>query len=98
MYNTAITNIDGSRFGDLYPEFFDKVLVDAPCSGEGMSYKTGGPLSRNEGLIQSLARTQVKLLASAIHTCKIGGTIVYSTCTLNDIENEQVIQKTLESF
>ncbi len=91
MINTAVTNIDGSRFGQEYPEFFDKILVDAPCSGEGMSYKTGGPISRNENQIKSLARTQIKLLESAIHTCKVGGTIVYSTCTLNEIENEEVI-------
>jgi len=91
MINTAVTNIDGSRFGQEYPEFFDKILVDAPCSGEGMSYKTGGPISRNENHIKSLARTQVKLLESAIHSCKVGGTIVYSTCTLNEIENEEVI-------
>lgn len=91
MINTAVTNIDGSRFGQEYPEFFDKILVDAPCSGEGMSYKTGGPISRNENQIKSLARTQVKLLESAIHACKVGGTIVYSTCTLNEIENEEVI-------
>ncbi|HCB51403.1 TPA: hypothetical protein DEP21_02390 [Patescibacteria group bacterium] len=41
MLNTAVTSFDGTRFGELYPEIFDKVLVDAPCSGEGMSYKTG---------------------------------------------------------
>lgn len=91
MINTAVTNIDGSRFGQEYPEFFDKILVDAPCSGEGMSYKTGGPISRNENQIKSLARTQIKLLESAIHACKVGWTIVYSTCTLNEIENEEVI-------
>lgn len=98
MINTAVTNIDGSRFGQEYPEFFDKILVDAPCSGEGMSYKTGGPISRNEWLIKSLARTQVKLLESAINACKVGGKIVYSTCTLNEIENEEVVSTILEKY
>ncbi|AHB41831.1 rRNA (cytosine-C(5)-)-methyltransferase RsmF [candidate division SR1 bacterium RAAC1_SR1_1] len=98
MINTAVTNIDGTRFGNSYPEFFDKILVDAPCSGEGMSYKTGGPISRNEGLIKSLARMQVKLMDSAIQACKIGGTIVYSTCTLNQIENEEVISTITEKY
>lgn len=91
MINTAITNIDGSRFGSRYPEMFDKILVDAPCSGEGMSYKTGWPISWNEWLVNSLARGQEKLLTSAIETCKPWGTIVYSTCTLNERENEEVI-------
>jgi 16S rRNA (cytosine1407-C5)-methyltransferase len=98
MYNTAVTNIDGTRFGKEYPELFDKILVDAPCSGEGMSYKTWGPLSRNEWLVKSLARTQVQLLESAIHTCKVWGIIVYSTCTLNEIENERVLQKIQETY
>ena len=92
MYNTAVLNLEGSRVWGQYPQFFDKVLVDAPCSGEGMSFKTGGPLSRNPGMIESLARTQVKLLASAIDACKPGWTVVYSTCTLNTIENEEVIE------
>ncbi len=91
MINTAVTNIDGSRFGQEYPEFFDKILVDAPCSGEGMSYKTWWPISRNESQIRSLARNQIKLLESAMYSCKVWGTIVYSTCTLNEIENEEVI-------
>ncbi len=91
MFNTAVLNLEGTRVGGQYPQFFDKVLVDAPCSGEGMSYKTGGPLSRNPGMIESLARTQVKLLASAIDACKPWWIVVYSTCTLNTIENEDVI-------
>lgn len=98
MINTAVTNIDGTRFGNSYPEFFDKILVDAPCSGEGMSYKTWGPISRNEWLIKSLARMQVKLMESAIQACKIGGTIVYSTCTLNQIENEEVISTITQKY
>ena len=92
LFNTAVLNLEGTRVWSQYPQFFDKVLVDAPCSGEWMSYKTGGPLSRNQWLIESLARTQIKLLASAIDTCKPGWIVVYSTCTLNIIENEQVIE------
>lgn len=98
MFNTAITNIDGSRFGQKYPEFFDKILVDAPCSWEGMSYKTWGPLSRNENQVKSLARIQIKLLESAIYSCKVSGTIVYSTCTLNKIENEEVIETISQKY
>ena len=92
MFNTAVLNLEGTRVWSQYPQFFDKVLVDAPCSGEWMSYKTGGPLSRTPWIIESLARTQVKLLASAIDACKPGWIVVYSTCTLNTIENEDVIE------
>ena len=92
MFNTAVLNLEGTRVWSQYPQFFDKVLVDAPCSGEWMSYKTGGPISRTPWIIESLARTQIKLLASAIDACKPGGIVVYSTCTLNTIENEAVIE------
>lgn len=98
MHNTAVLNLEGSRVGAMYPKFFDKVLVDAPCSGEWMSYKTCGPMSRNEWLICSLARDQVKLLASAIEACKPGWTVVYSTCTLNTIENEDVIEAIQQQY
>ncbi|HCY20479.1 TPA: hypothetical protein DIC40_01165 [Patescibacteria group bacterium] len=49
-------------------------------------------------MIKSLARMQVKLMDSAIQACKIGGTIVYSTCTLNQIENEEVISTITEKY
>jgi NOL1/NOP2/sun family putative RNA methylase len=83
----------GEKIGDIYPEFFDKVLLDAPCSGEGRfiiyDAKTYKYWSKKE--IQRLANTQKKLFESGYKSLKKGGTMVYSTCTLNLKENEEII-------
>ncbi len=97
-YNTAVTNMDWVRFGKEYPEFFDKILIDAPCSGEWMSYKTWWPISRNSKKAKSFAKIQFKLLESAIASCKTWWLLVYSTCTLNEIENEEVVSKISKKY
>lgn len=91
--NTLITNIPGQFIWKKYPEYFDKVLVDAPCSMEGRissndpkSYKDWSPKK-----VKELSQRQKYLLRSAILTTKPGGTIVYSTCTLAPEENEAVV-------
>lgn len=83
----------GEKIGSLYKEEFDKVLLDAPCSGEGrftmynvQSYKTWCAKT-----VQELSKLQKKLLKSAYEALKVGGTLVYSTCTLNKDENEKVL-------
>ncbi|USN59324.1 MAG: hypothetical protein H6767_04595 [Candidatus Peribacteria bacterium] len=92
------TNYDG-RFFKQVGELFDKVLLDAPCSGEGTGYKTDDALKyRNIKNIKRIAKLQFGLLEAAIQCCKPGGEIVYSTCTLNTIENEGVIEKALEKY
>lgn len=97
-YNTMITNYDGTRIWTLFPETFDKVLIDAPCSWEGMNYKIAIQQSRDELKIKNIAATQYQLLKSWILACKTGWTIVYSTCTLNPIENEWVIANIMQEF
>ena len=88
-YNTAVTKLDGKEFGSLLPEFFDAVLVDAPCSGEGTGFKSDAGTKRwREDKVLEIAHLQLSLLASAIHSCKVGGEIIYATCTLNPRENE----------
>ena len=95
-YNTAITQLDGAQFGNLLPDFFDKVLVDAPCSWEGRWFKSDASTKwRREENVQKIARLQSSLLTSAIKTCKPWGSIVYATCTLNPWENEWVIAQAL---
>ena len=91
--NTKVTNIAGQIFWQTYPEFFDKTLLDAPCSMEGR-YSIKEPEESGEWSIkriQSLADRQKWLLRSAVSATKSGGTIVYSTCTLSPEENEDVI-------
>lgn len=95
-----VVNGRGEKIGENYKEQFDKVLLDAPCSGEGrftiyniQSYKQWSMKTVNE-----LAKTQKKLFKSAYEALKPGGTLVYSTCTLNKLENEQIIDWALNNF
>jgi len=90
--NVALTHFDARVFGAALPERFDAVLLDAPCSGEGVIRKDADAL-KNWSLssTEAIAATQRDLLESAFHALKPGGTLVYSTCTLNQIENQQVI-------
>lgn len=97
--NTALTHFDGRVFGAALPEQFDAILLDAPCSGEGVIRKDADAL-RNWSLesTHDIAATQRDLLESAFHALKPGGTLVYSTCTLNRIENQQVIEDLLQRY
>lgn len=98
-YNTAITKVNGFSFGKNLPNFFDHVLLDAPCSWEWTWFKSDSALVHwKQEEINKIAWTQFQLVVSAIKTCKTGGTIIYSTCTLNPYENELLIEKVLEFF
>ncbi|MDI6935980.1 NOL1/NOP2/sun family putative RNA methylase, partial [Serratia sp. Se-PFBMAAmG] len=90
--NVALTHFDGRVFGAALPEQFDAILLDAPCSGEGVVRKDADAL-RNWTLesTEDIAATQRDLIDSAFHALQPGGTLIYSTCTLNQIENQQVI-------
>ena len=97
--NQAITNMPGEWYGRAYPDTFDAVLLDAPCSMQGLrispSHKMR-PITDNE--IQSLAKRQCDLLESALQTVRIGGQVVYSTCTLSPYENEGVVSCILDKY
>ncbi|NEG91202.1 16S rRNA (cytosine(1407)-C(5))-methyltransferase RsmF [Leclercia adecarboxylata] len=89
--NVALTHFDGRVFGAALPEAFDAILLDAPCSGEGVVRKDPDAL-KNWSVASNLeiAATQRELIDSAFHALRPGGTLVYSTCTLNRDENEAV--------
>ena len=90
--NTAMTHFDGRVFGAALPESFDAILLDAPCSGEGVVRKDADALRNwSEASTAAIAATQCELIDSAFHALRPGGTLVYSTCTLNRSENQQVI-------
>lgn len=96
--NVVCTNYDG-RFFKETPELFDKVLLDAPCSWEWTAYKTDDSLKyRNIKNIKSISKLQLSLIDSAVKTLKIGWELVYSTCTLNKLENEWVVEAILERY
>ncbi len=78
---------------------FDKILLDAPCSGEGTlrsSPKTF--LIWNQNMVNSLSKIQKRLISSVFKCLKKGGTLVYSTCTHSPEENEEVIDFVLKNF
>ncbi len=91
---------DGSHLCGEYQNYFDKILVDAPCSAEAR-FVDGDPKTYgywNEKKIKEMAMKQRKLLFSAWYALKPGGTLVYSTCTFAPEENELQISKLLERF
>lgn len=99
ILNTGITSIDGNRFGAIFPETFDKAIVDAPCSALGIISKANEVLNWwNIDEVKRLSNKQQQLLTSAVKSVKPGGIIVYSTCTLTVEENEVVIDSILKKF
>ena len=99
LSNTAVSAYDGTQIGDLAPEQFDKVLVDAPCSGEGMQYKHDKTVTfRDQKAADKLAKLQHQLLISGLKALKVWWTLVYSTCTLNPFENEGVLASVLQTL
>lgn len=78
---------------------FDKILVDAPCSGEGTLRKSPKTfLMWNENMIKKIAKTQRKLAAAAIKLLKVDGVMIYSTCTLAPEEDEEIVDFLVRNF
>ena len=97
--NTALTHFDGRVFGAALPESFDAILLDAPCSGEGVVRKDPDAMSNwSPESVASIAQTQWELIDSAFHALAPGGVMVYSTCTLNAQENQQVVNQLLATY
>lgn len=97
--NVALTHFDGRVFRETLTECFDAVLLDAPCSGEGMVRKDVDALRGwSASRVASIAVTQRQLIDSAFHALRPGGVLVYSTCTLNRTENQQVCEYLLTHY
>ncbi|MFC1503500.1 16S rRNA (cytosine(1407)-C(5))-methyltransferase RsmF [Pseudomonadota bacterium] len=99
VYNVALTHFDGCVFGGWAPESFDSILLDAPCSGEGAIRKDDDAMA-NWSLesVEDIAAIQRKLIESAFQALKPGGVMVYSTCTLNLSENQNICHFLKDSF
>jgi tRNA (cytosine49-C5)-methyltransferase len=92
--NVLCTQMFGAGFKD---QVFDRILVDAPCSGTGTIRKSYKTLRMwNPRMVSRISFTQKKLLDNAYSVLKPGGTLVYSTCTMEPEENEGVIHWLLE--
>lgn len=90
LHHTVITNAWPEELADKWPGAFDAVLVDAPCSGEGMFRRL--PESREEWSkekAEGCAERQRRILSCAARLVRPGGRLVYSTCTFNPDENER---------
>ncbi len=99
IFNSWITAFNWFAFWKNLPETFDKVLVDAPCSGEGTGFKSDFSLKFwKKEEINKISWTQFQLLVSALKTVKPWWIVVYSTCTMNPYENEFNVKKILEFF
>ncbi|MCL1066970.1 16S rRNA (cytosine(1407)-C(5))-methyltransferase RsmF [Shewanella olleyana] len=96
---TALTHFDGKVFGEYLYEKFDAILLDAPCGGEGTVRKDVNAL-KNWQLddVTDIAETQKQLIESAFLALKPGGSLVYSTCTLSQIENQQICHYIQEQY
>lgn len=98
--NVKLRNGAGEAIGKREEGHYDKILLDAPCSGEGLVYLKGEKPLRfwNIKKIKPMANIQKKLIESAFNALKKGGTLVYSTCTLETEENEGVVSHLIDRF
>ncbi len=99
VLNVIVTKKVGQWFAKHMTDRFDAVLCDAPCTAQGTARKDSDALKYcSLENIKKMSRLQFQLLSAAIHTAKVGGRIVYSTCTLTPEENEGVIWLILNTF
>ena len=91
------TVLDGTKL--TFKNRFDRVLVDAPCSSEGIiRYKYHKLMEWDQGLSKRLSQTQFKLLEAGFRALKLKGTLIYATCTYSPDENEQVVNRLLQKY
>ncbi len=96
VFNVVVSNEDSSVLAQHFPEFFDRIAVDAPCSGEGMFRKDEEAVNQwSEEHVHQCAARQQEILDNGARMLKPGGRLVYSTCTFAPEENEQAISRFL---
>ncbi|CAA7599493.1 phosphatidylethanolamine N-methyltransferase [Acididesulfobacillus acetoxydans] len=90
--NTIVSNESPQHLAERLPGYFDRLLLDAPCSGEGMFRKDPSAVREwSPESVRACAQRQTLILESAARLLKPGGRLVYSTCTFSPAENEQTI-------
>ena len=95
--NAVVTSAMPDQLTPRFPAFFDRILVDAPCSGEGMFRRQIEVRGEwNENSPRGCADRAMEILEEAAKMLVPGGRMVYSTCTFNDTENEGVLARFLE--
>ncbi len=96
--NVVVTCTDTAYLAKTFPKAFDLIMVDAPCSGEGMFRKEEAAVSEwsEENVLKCAAR-QAEILENAVRLLKDGGTIIYATCTFSLEENEKTVDTFLKN-
>ncbi|MBO5868936.1 MAG: RsmB/NOP family class I SAM-dependent RNA methyltransferase [Oscillospiraceae bacterium] len=95
--NALVTNENTENLAKKFPGFFDRVLIDAPCSGEGMFRKEEAAITDwSQETVEMCAERQQEILRNGAKLLRPGGRLVYSTCTFAPEENEQTIARFLE--
>lgn len=95
--NVFVQGKDGNAYGLQMPEAFDRVLADVPCSGERHLLENSNEFKLwTKKRSQNLAVRQYSLLSSAYLSCKSQGRIIYSTCSISPLENDDVVKKLIK--
>ena len=96
--NALITSLDTAKLSKMFDSYFDLVLCDAPCSGEGMFRKYEEAITEwSEDNVNLCAERQKEILKNLAPVVKSGGYLLYSTCTYSKEENEEVVKDFLAS-
>ncbi len=99
LTNAFVVNESPERLQGFYPEYFDRILLDVPCSGEGMFRKDREAVqSYTHFKTEECVTLQREIVKSAYAMLKPGGTLVYSTCTFNPDENERNIEYFINQY
>ena len=97
--NAIVTNETPEHLSEIFVEYFDRILVDAPCSGEGMFRKNEDAMTEwSKENVTLCAERQDGILSHAASMLRPGGRLVYSTCTFAPEENEGSISRFLEKY
>lgn len=97
LRDCVTTCMDTKKLADTFPDTFDLIMVDAPCSGEGMFRKEEQAVSEwSEENVKKCAQRQKEILENAVICLKDGGYIIYATCTFSLEENEMVVDSFLK--
>ncbi|MCT8389665.1 RNA methyltransferase [Leuconostoc holzapfelii] len=99
VQNSIVSSHAPAELSAKLPQFFDKILLDAPCSGEGMFRKNPAAVAQwHQDFPQELADLQREILKEAMKMLRPGGQIVYSTCTFAPEEDEQMIAWLMQEY
>ncbi len=97
--NSIVVSEPPAKLAERFPAYFDKILVDAPCSGEGMFRKQPSIIKNWEQYgTEYYNKLQKEILPLAITMLKPGGMLLYSTCTFSPMEDEETVQYVLDNF